>query len=153
MIILHDTRDKPEKHRNVDEYFAKQGIKTVRSKMYVGDVTLLDNQSVCIDLKRNLQEVVGNVCQQHTRFTAECIKAQEAGIKLIFLVEHGGEIHTLADVPKWQNPRLKKSPYAVSGERLYKIMRTYADKYGVEWQFCDKRCTGKRIVELLTNRS
>lgn len=149
MIIVHDTRNKAGKHKNIDEYLVSQGHQIVRSKLYVGDVTLLNNQSVCIDLKRNLAEVVLNVCQQHDRFVREIVRANDAGIKLIFLIEHGGSIKTLEDVKNWVNPRLKESPLAVSGERLYRIMDTMRRKYNIEWYFCDKRCTGKVVLELL----
>lgn len=149
MTFVHDTRDKATKHRNVDEYLVEQDHKVVRSKLFVGDVSLLNNQSVCIDLKRNLQEVAVNVGQDHARFKRELERAQEYGIHLIFLVEHGGTIKTLEDVQGWNNPRLKDHPLALTGPRLYKIMLTMQNKYGIEWLFCDKRCTGKRIIELL----
>lgn len=150
MVFIHDTRDKVTKHRNVDAYLESQGHKIVRSKLFVGDVTLLNDQTLCIDLKRNLQEVASNVGQDHARFKRELERAQEYGIKLVFLVEHGGGIRTLDDVPNWNNPRLKDHPLALSGERLHKIMLTMANRYGIEWQFCDKRCTGKRIIEILS---
>lgn len=122
----------------------------VRSKLFVGDVSLLNDQSVSIDLKRNLAEVAVNVGQDHARFKRELERAQEYGIRLIFLVEHGGSIKTLEDVHNWANPRLKDHPLALTGLRLYKIMLALQNKYGIEWHFCDKRCTGKRIIELLT---
>lgn len=149
-VFVHDTRDRVGKHDNVDDYLTAQGHKIVRSKLYVGDITLLNNQAVCIDLKRNLAEVALNVCQQHERFVREIKRANESGIKLIFLVEHGGQIKTLPDVCKWVNPRLKDSPLVVSGERLFRIMHTLQLKYDVEWHFCDKRCTGKKVLELLS---
>ena len=149
MVFIHDTRDKTTKHKNVDDYLIAQGHKVVRSKLYVGDITLLNNQSVCIDLKRNLQEVCQNVCQDHARFKRELERAAEYEIKLVFLVEHGGSIKTLDDVKDWKNPRLKDHPLAMSGERLYKVLLTMQNKYGIDWQFCDKRCTGKRILEIL----
>lgn len=147
-IFVHDTRDKAGKHDNVDSYLISRGHQIVRSKLYVGDITLLHDQRVCIDLKRNLAEVVTNVTQQHERFTGEIRRAQDANIRLIFLIEHGG-VKTLDDVRKWKNPRLKVSPLAVSGERLFKIMYTMAQRYDVDWEFCDKRCTGKKVLELL----
>lgn len=149
MVFIHDTRDKPGKHKNVDEYLAANGHSIVRSKMYVGDIALLSDQSTCIDLKRNLNELVGNVCQQHKRFTDELKRANEYGIKLIVLVEHGGKVRSLEDVRNWVNPRLKTSPLAMSGERLYRVLLTLEARYYVRFEFCDKRQTGKRIVELL----
>lgn len=150
MVFIHDTRDKITKHRNVDEYLIAQGHKVVRSKLFVGDVSLLNDQSTSIDLKRNLAEVAVNVGQDHARFKRELERAQEYGIHLVFLVEHGGAIKTLEDVQNWSNPRLKDHPLALSGQRLYKIMLTMQNKYGIEWLFCDKRCTGRRIVEILS---
>lgn len=79
MIFQRDTRDKPGKHGNVEDFLLANGHKVVRSKLYVGDITLLDRQSTCIDLKQDLTEVCGNLCQQHERFRAELLRAQEAG--------------------------------------------------------------------------
>lgn len=149
MTFVHDTRDQAGKHRNVDDYLLKTGHKIVRTKMYVGDITLLNDMTTCIDLKRNLQEVCGNLTQQHERFKRECIRAQESGIRLIILVEHGSTIKTLADVDTWVNPRLKVSPYAVSGQHLRKMMETVALKYGVEWLFCTRAETGEKVVNIL----
>ena len=148
-VIVHDTRDKASKHKNLDDYLVSHGHQVVRSKMYVGDITLLNDQSVCIDLKRNLAEVVVNVCQQHDRFVREIKRANEAGIKLIFLIEQGGSFKSLEDVMNWVNPRLKESPLAVSGERLYRIMYTMQREYGIEWHFCDRASTGAVVIKLL----
>lgn len=41
---------------------------------------------------------------------------------------------------------IKKSP--VSSEQLAKAMLTLTERYGVEFQFCNKCDTGKRIVEI-----
>lgn len=147
--IQYDSREKPHAIQKILYYFDKNGIEAVRMKLDVGDYMTDPPGRVSVDRKQNLGEVVGNVCQQHERFKKECIRAKESGIQLIFLVEHGGQVKTLEDVREWQNPRLDYSPYAVSGKRLYQIMKTYEAKYGVRWEFCDKRSTGRRIVELL----
>ena len=153
MIFVHDTRDKPSKHKNVTEHLLSQGHQIVRSKLFVGDISFLNDQSVCIDLKRNLSEICLNVCQQHSRFRAELIRANEYGIKLVILCEHGRDIKCLNDVIGWVNPRIKESPMAVSGERLYKILSVISVKYSVDFLFCTKAETGKRIIELLTEES
>jgi hypothetical protein len=67
----------------------------------------------------------------------------------VVLVEHGNRIRKAEDVIGWRNPRLKESPYAVSGERLYKIMKAMENYYGIEWRFCNKQSTGKKILEIL----
>ena len=167
VVIARDTRDQTGKHKNVDDGLASRGIKTVRTKLYVGDVALLNDMSVCIDLKQNLTEVYGNVIQQHDRFVRECRRAQQAGIKLIILVEQAG-IGTVQDVAAWKNPRISKweklrdahkagkrmneplNPYPpVSSERLSKAMQTISDRYGVEWRFCAKSETVDVICEVL----
>lgn len=102
-----------------------------------------------IDTKQNLNEVYGNLCQDNERFKAELLRAREAGIKLIILCEHGGKIKTFEDVKNWHNPRLDKNPYAWNGERLYKTMRTVAEKYNTDFLFCNKEDTGKKIIDLL----
>lgn len=167
VVIARDTRDHSGKHRNVDEGLAAKGIKTVRTKLYVGDVARLDDMTVSIDLKQGLQECYWNIIQQHRRFVAECKRAQEAGIRLIILCQESG-IGSVQDVANWQNPRLLKwmklrdahragkrmkeqlAPYPpVSSERLSKAMQTISERYGVEWRFCDKSETAKKICELL----
>lgn len=149
MIILEDTRQQTEKHSLKHQWFAEHGIEIKRCRLYVGDYALPTNQSICIDTKKDLQEICSNVCQQHERFRAELIRAQEAGIKLIILCEHGGSIKTIEDVYFWDNPRKKYSKGALDGQRLFKMMRTMTQKYGVEWQFCTKQQTGRRIAEIL----
>ena len=145
-VVMVDTR---EQKNHVTDYLNAHNIPNVRSKLFVADYTLLHNQTICVDRKASLQECCSNVCQQHERFKAELLRAQSAGIKLYFVVEHGGAITSLERVMGWVNPRLKTSPYAVSGEKLHKIMVTLAAKYGVEWRFCQKKNTGKVICEIL----
>ena len=151
MLFIHDTRDKPGKHKNVDAYLKASGHQIVRSKMYVGDIALMNDQTVCIDLKKDLQELHQNVCQQHVRFRNELIRAMDANISLLFLCEHGPDITTLSDVRNWENPRLKVSPYALSGMELYKRLATIELKYNTRFHFCAKQDTGKRIIQLLTD--
>lgn len=157
--ILMDTREKVKQNSDLVADLTAMGIKIVRSKLYVGDYTRIDNMSVCIDTKQRLSEVYNNVIQDHERFKRELIAAKDAGIRLAVLVEESG-IHTVQDVGKWQNPRIRRysrmtqrmqqaQKPPVPSERLSRIMQTMSDKYGVEWMFCDKRDTAKRICEIL----
>ena len=171
LIILEDTRNKPGKHDLKGKYFEENGILIRRTKIYCGDYCLPVNQSVCIDSKQNLQEVVGDLIQQHERFRAEADRAVEAGITLYVLIEEPG-MKTLEDVKRWENPRLHRynkikymhsigkwqnipSPKGkppVDNITLYKIMYTFAKKHGVVWEFCDPKDAGRRIVEILTGK-
>lgn len=149
MTIQIDSREKPKAIQRILAEFDRQSIKHFVSKLPCGDYCDLDNARFCIDRKQNLNELVGNVCQQHERFIRELERAQELDIRLVFLVEHGAAVSTLEDVRKWKNPRLSVSPLAVSGERLYKILFTLEKRYGTKFYFCTKQETGKTILRLL----
>ena len=149
MKFIHDTRDKIGKHDNVDRFMSENDFKNVRSKLLVGDVAIANNHRVCVDLKRNLEEVATNIVQQHDRFVEEMEKAREFDIQLVVLVEHSPLIQCIDDVAKWKNPRRFKSKSAIDGNRLMKSMKTIAQKYGVYWDFCYKSQTGKRLAKLL----
>ena len=150
MICQIDSREKARAIQKILAEFENQGIKHFVSKLPVGDYMNLDNPKMVVDRKQGLPEVAVNVGQDHARFKRELERAQEYGIHLIFLVEHGGSIKTLEDVQNWVNPRLKEHPLALTGPRLYRIMLTMQNKYGIEWLFCSKKDTGKRIIELLS---
>lgn len=147
--IYVDTREKPHAIKKILAHFDKKGIEVVRQKLDVGDYMTDPDGKISVDRKQTLGEVVSNMCQQHKRFSAECQRAKDSGVQLVFLVEHGGKIRNIEDVRMWRNPRLSVSPYAVSGPRLYQLMKTYESKYGVQWAFCCKQSTGKRIMEIL----
>ncbi len=149
MTIQIDSREKARAITKIVAEFDSQGITHFISKLPCGDYCSLDNARFCIDRKQNLNELVCNVCQQHKRFTAELQRANELGISLVFLVEHNSLIRTLDDVRHWQNPRLKVSPHAVSGERLYKILYTMEKHYNTKFYFCSKAQTGAKIIKLL----
>lgn len=176
--VIIDTREKPKAITKIIGYFDKSGIRHISSKLYCGDYQLLSNGRRVCDRKQNLSEVASNLIQEHERFRAEAVRAMEAGIELIILVEHGGNIHCLEDVKGWTNPRLyhycrthripmrgnlkdniaeyvshggQKPP--VDGPQLYKTMMTMSEKYSIRWEFCDKYHTGQRIIEILTEGS
>lgn len=149
MTIIVDSREKPRAIKKILARFESEDIQHHVSKLPVGDYMSLDNARLVIDRKQSLGELCGNVCQQHRRFAAELELAGKLGIKLIILCEHGGGIEKLEDVAGWVNPRLKDSPMAMSGERLYRVLLAMSKKYNAEFLFCDKDSTGRRIIELL----
>ena len=168
MIFVHDTRDKVNKHNNVDSYLLSRGHEIIRSKLYVGDISLLANQTVCIDLKGlGMKEVYSNLVQQHDRFKRECVRAGEAHIRLVILVEEN-KIKDLGDVETWQNPRAVQyaelamahargkrlsaklpSRPPISSQRLANMMRVMSARYGVEWIFCQPKDAGRTVEEIL----
>lgn len=150
LTIIEDSREKPQAVLKINSYFEKIGARVIRSKMYVGDYQFMCNPYLVIDRKQNLNELCNNVVQDHKRFTDELKRAEEVGIAVVVLVEHGAEVKCIDDVQKWENPRLKESPLAVSGERLYKILKAIEYSYHCRFEFCTKAQTGRRIVEILT---
>lgn len=151
MTIQIDSREHKWEMARIQRQLTAEGCKTIVSKLYVGDYQSLDNPRLVVDRKKDLQELCGNVCQQHERFRKELIRAIDAGISLIILVEHGPDVQTLEDVYFWDNPRRKDSPKATSGESLYRSLMTIRNKYNVKFEFCTKEETGKKIMELLSN--
>ena len=149
MVIIVDTREKPRAIVKILAEFDRQGVKYVRRALNFADYFNPEKPDVIIDRKQNLLEIAGNVVQGRARFLREVERCNRAGCHMIVLIEHGGKIRTLEDVIGWKNPRLKVSPLAVSGERMFKIMKAMESRYGIEWQFCSKQQTGKRIIELL----
>lgn len=158
MIILEDTRQQDKKHKEKAKWFAEHGIEVRRCRLYAGDYTLPTDQSVCVDTKRNIQELVGDLCgKDHERFRNELLRAQEAGISLVVLVENEDGITQLSELHKWVNPRLfirerggkQKYPNATRGVTLMKICMTMEHKYGVRFMFCSPEYSGAKVVELL----
>ena len=166
MNIQVDSREHKSEWGRIKKQFDDLGIEYFRSKLYVGDYQSLDNPRLVIDRKKDLQELCGNVCQQHERFKAELVRAIQSGIKIVILCEHGEDIKTMEDVYFWQNPRKHKviwktvngkrvktvvSDKAVDGNQLYKSLCTIRDRYNVDFVFCTKEETGQKIVEILSN--
>ena len=149
MVIIVDTREKPRAIVKILAEFDRQGIHVVRRALNFADYFNPDRPDVIIDRKQNLNEIAFNVVQGRARFLREVERCNRAGCRMIVLIEHSPRIRKLEDVIGWKNPRLKVSPLAVSGERLFRIMKAMELKYGIEWQFCGKQQTGKRIIELL----
>ena len=169
MIILEDTRNQVGKHDKKNEYFRHNGIEVRRTKLYCGDYTLPTDQSVCIDTKKDIQELIGDICgKSHERFRNELIRAQESHIKLIILTEDNGgycdrkktiynkPVTCVRDLFSWKNPRLfifqggkQKYPKATKGQTLAKCLITLQEKYGCEFFFTTKENSGAEILRLL----
>lgn len=163
-LIQIDTREHSGERERIEAQLDELGVGHFASKLYVGDYCSIDNPRLVIDRKKDLQELCGNVTQQHERFRNELIRAREANIKIVVLVEHGGEIESLSDVFFWENPRRHEmrwrtvdgvrirdvaSRAAIDGPQLYKSLKTIAKRYGVRFEFCSKARTGKKIAQIL----
>lgn len=146
MTIIEDTRNKEGKHNNVKDYCERHGIELVREKLDVGDYQVPDGK-IAIDTKRNLSELAINLLNRtdRSRFWREVRRAREQGVKLIVLCEHGGKVKDIQSVAQWNS---KYSP--VLGKDLMREIYRVHISYAVDFIFCSKRSTGRKIVELLT---
>lgn len=143
MILISDKGQQDGKHTEKERYWTELGIEVIEAPLPTGDYILANDKvmdvifrkeqrgipvkkmdflgtyNVTVDTKKDIQELVGNVCgKQHARFRDECILAQNNGIKLYVLVQNAGglvkgtkdiynqTIRTLEDLHKWKNPRL-----------------------------------------------
>lgn len=161
MLLQIDTRQQKGKHKLKHEYFESLGIKTVNSKLLVGDYSVASDGSVSVDTKKDIAELYSCLVSSHDRFRSECELAQEAGIKLYILVENKDGITTLSELggDKWKNPqwfrywKAKRSGVVpkppVSNVTLMKIAWTMQEKYGVEFVFCSPEEAGAKVLELL----
>lgn len=167
--LLIDSRQQANKHSHKDNYFKEKGVPTLRSKLPVGDYSLMQDMSVVIDTKKDIQELIMDICgKQHERFVRELELAQSNGIRLIILVEneagwvdkketiYNEVVRSIDDLFHWVNPRLfifykgkQKYPRATRGQTIAKCCLTLQKKYGVEFQFCTPTESGKAILEIL----
>lgn len=168
MNIQVDSREHQKEWERIKQQFDSIGVQYFRSKLYVGDYQSLDNPRLVIDRKKDLQELYSNICQQHERFRAELVKAMNSGIKIVILCEHGEDVKTLEDVYFFYQPpterwrwtvreiagekkkvRERYMQNAIDGKKMYKSFCTIRDRYNVDFIFCTKEETGRKIVEIL----
>jgi hypothetical protein len=104
-----------------------------------------ERMDITIDRKKDLNELMKNMCSpDSSRFWREIRRSKEENIRFIILCEHGGQYKSIKDVARFWSKYSR-----VTGRQLMDKMYKAHISYGVEFLFCDKRQTGKRIVELL----
>lgn len=142
-MIICDTRE--QKNERILQYFESHKIPYIEQKLETGDYMDSEKMDITIDRKQNLGELIHNMCSHDKiRFWDEIRRAHEAGIRFIILCEHGGSYKDIKDVAGYKDKHSK-----VPGRALMNQMYRAQIAYGVELLFCDKRSTGRRIVELL----
>lgn len=144
IIVEMDTRN--QKDNYVTDYFDKHGIKWIRNKLYAGDVKLLNDTRIIIDLKANIEEIAHNLCntQEHLRIKKELQKAKEIRCEeFIFLIK--SNIKSVDDLINWTSTKTK-----VKGSVLVKVMSTMKERYGCRFIFTTRANAPKKIIELLT---
>lgn len=157
MIIQVDSREHGNKE--ILDYFDLIKQKYVVSKMYTGDYCNLNNPTILIDIKKDVEEVIMNLTQDHVRFRNEVIRANnDMNCKLVVLIREP-TIKKLDDIKNYnvkcfgkyyKDKELRGKPRSkMDMNVLYKIMKTMQEKYNLEWQFCSRFDCGKKIIEIL----
>jgi ERCC4-type nuclease len=152
LIIEIDTREKPKAIEKIIDYFQQNEIKYIRSKLYYGDYRIMESPLLVIDRKQNIAELAKNCTVDHKRFRAELERCKDVGGQLVILVEQnvysdrGNKVRVkdISDLMLWSSPHT-----TIRGEQVFRVLASWCARYPVRVEFCEKRCTGKRIVEIL----
>lgn len=141
-MIIVDTRERKWDH--VRAFFDRTDVRYEIHKLDYGDY-MIPGGSVSVDRKQHLEELAANLCtKDQRRFWSELRNAKKHGIQLVILCEHGAKYKEPRDVIPW------RSKYTnITGQQVFRAMFQAAAAYGVKFEFCEKRRTGRRIVEIL----
>lgn len=142
-MLICDSKEKKNEH--ILRYFDRHGIDYEIRKLDVGDY-MFEGGAISVDTKRSVDELASNMLNRndHARFLREAKRAADSGIKLIVLLETS-KYKAIPDLREW------RSKYSgISGRSLMDAVYKTHISYGVEFLFCPKISTGRRIVELLS---
>lgn len=166
IVIQVDTREQANGNKDIIDFFDANNIKHIRSKLYVGDYTLLHKQDVCIDKKADIMELANCMHKDHIRFREEADRAKANNIKLYILIIDEF-IYNLEGVKYYKIPTYKGNQYKVINgvriitkkrgdpranfdcETLMKALKTFEERHGCKFVFCKKENVGKKILQLL----
>ena len=154
MILEIDTREKPRAIEKIIDYLQQNEIRYIRTKLYVGDYRLMERPLRIVDRKQNIGELAKNCTTDHKRFRAELERCAEIGAELILLVEQNQytdrgnkvKVRSIEDLMLWSSPHTQ-----IRGEQVYRVLASWCYKFPLRVEFCDKRSTGRRIMEILTD--
>lgn len=151
-LVLIDTREKPKAIERIVNHFEANGINYDKTKLYFGDYMEYSNPGTVVDRKQNIAELAKNCTADHERFRRELERVKSVDARLTVLVEQNrykdrGQWVTVKDIKDiifWTSPHTK-----VTGEKVFRVLTSWAYKYPVSFEFCNKRNTGQRISEIL----
>ena len=146
--VIEDTRQKQGKHDNISSYFASIGVSMIRRCLPVGDYMISTNNGISVDTKRGIDEVCLDFGAENARFRRELDRALKSKIKLIILVEDK-RFKNISDVASWGNPNYAKKAVRMDGKELARRMRSAEISYGIRFEFCSKKSTGEKILNIL----
>ena len=152
MRIVVDTREKKQAITRILSAFDAEGIPYERHALKTGDYMDLLNPSLIIDRKQSLDELAVCCTTDRERFKREMQRAEESGAHLVILVEQNTymdrgnriRVNSIEDLMLWQ------SRWSMTtGEKVFRVLSSWLYRYPISVEFCDKRQTGKRIIEIL----
>lgn len=152
MYLLIDSREKPKAINGILHHLTSKGVKYDVTKLYFGDYMNYARPNRVIDRKHNISELALNCTRDRKRFKRELERVKATGSELILLVEQNSfkdrektiSVDTIEDLMLWTAPK-----GVVRGEQVYRVLVSWCHKYPLRVEFCHKRDTGKRILELL----
>ena len=150
--LLIDTREKPKAIQSIVEEFDKRNIPYERTKLLFGDYMDYNRPHIAIDRKQNIAELAKNCTVEAQRFKAELERAQKANSTLVILVEQIRykdrdewiRVEDISDLLTWSSPHT-----SIRGEKVFRVLSSWMVKYPIRVEFCDKRVTGRRILEII----
>ena len=139
------TQTRSHDYNSIGGFLDRKGVPYRVEKLDVGDY-MMEGGTVTIDTKQDLEELSRNLMNRadHARFLKEVRRANASGIHLVVLCRHGGKIKSIRDVANWKS---KYSP--VTGRALMDEIYRVHISYGVDFLFCTKQGTAKKIIEIL----
>ena len=151
-LLLIDTREKPKAIENILTEFDRAGVTYERTKLLFGDYMDYNRPAIVIDRKQTIAELAKNVTVERSRFVAELERAKAANARLVILVEQNRykdrdkwvSVKDVSDLMLWSTPQTK-----IRGEKVFRVLSELTYKYNISVMFCDKRMTGKRILEII----
>lgn len=150
--LIIDSREKPKAIQTILKTFDEVGIPYETSKLLFGDYMDYSRPGRVIDRKQNIAELAKNCTVEAQRFRNELERAQRANSELVILVEQNRfkdrdkwvSVNEIADLITWSSPHTK-----IRGEKVFRVLSSWIAKYNLRIEFCDKRQTGRRIIEIL----
>lgn len=151
-LIEIDSREKPKAITSIIKYFDEHEIQYVTNKLLFGDYRDYNKPGIVVDRKHNIAELAMNCTREHERFRRELERARQAGAKLYILVEQNHyssnkeriKVEKPIDLIRWQ------SPYSVvRGEKIFRVLVGWMREFPLEVIFCDRRQTGRKIVQII----
>lgn len=147
-----DTREKTKAIQSILRYMDNHDVEHVSTKLLIGDYMDFNRPGIVVDRKHDIAELAKNCTSDHERFRRELQRAQKANTTLVVLVEQNRyrdreqwiRVESIEDLMLWSGPHT-----TITGEKVYRVLRSWIAKYPLRVEFCDKRETGRRIYEII----